>query len=85
MEVESAVARAKAPFQAELNAASERATTAESRAASNANIALTEARQRASAAEARAMSANVTLSETHSSHDTIKQQVSDERQRVPTY
>ena len=81
-EVENAVALGKAPLLAELNAANERATTAESRAANNANTALTQALRRATTAKARADTADAALKEAQSSHDTIRQKASKEWQRV---
>ena len=84
-EVENAVDREKASFQAALDTANERATTAESRAADNANAALTEALQRATTAEARATSADVTLAESQRSNDTIKQKASDEWERAEKF
>ena len=81
-EVENAVALGKAPLLAELNAANERATTAESRAANNANTALTQALRRATTAKARADTADAALKEAQSSHDTIRQKASKEWQRA---
>ena len=81
-EVENAVARGKAALLAELNAANERATTAESRAANNANAALTEAIQRATTAKARADTADAALKEAQSSHDTIEEKAAKEWQRA---
>ena len=81
-EFENAVARETASLQAELNAANLRATTAESRVATNDNTALTEALQRATTAEARAATADASFKESQSSLDTSKQKASDERQRA---
>ena len=81
-EVENAVANGKAPLLAELNAANERATTAESRAANNANATLTEAIQRATTAKARADTADAALKEAQSSHDTIEEKAAKEWERA---
>ena len=81
-EAENAVAREKASLQAEINAANLRATTAESKAAADANTALTEALQRATTAEARANTAEADLKESQSSLDTVKQNASGEWQRA---